>query len=591
MASKSVGRYFVSGGSDKGEQGPPSRLVASALAVLMILAAARLLYFGRDLTFVGDEWAFINNRRDWTLDAFLVPHNEHLVLFPAAVFKLLFPTVGLTDFWVYLSTVVVAHLVCVALLFRLARHRVGDRLALLASLPILFLGSAWQVLLWSFNVGFVVSVAAGLGMLLMLDRGDRRGDAFACLLLSLSLASASIGLPFAAGAVVEVLLRPRRLRRLWVALVPLSLYALWYVAYGPSSLQTARGGVGPGVLEGSTANLTAVPAYAAKMAATAFGGLAGLRPAWGGLVMVVALAVALSRLLRVKAVPVRFVSLGTGAVAYWVLTALTRAHFSPPSESRYVYLGAVLIVLMAVEIARGVRPSRPALAVIALLVGLALVGNASSLAQGARDFQVLANFWHADMFALEVARPGIRPDFPIDPEHAPELIAGPYYAAVKQLGSPADKVADFAARPDPVRQAADSAVARALGSTRKLTPKRSLAGAAPVLDAAHGGMVSLQRTKRPTVASATRCLALEPRTSQSALDLTVPQAGIVVTTRPPAPVSVFVRRLADRFPAQPFAHHGGGSRTGLLLPRGRLSNPWHVRLATASSIQVCGLAK
>ncbi len=152
------------------------RLAILALGFLMVIAAAALIYVGGGLTFVKDEWAFIYSRREWTLDVFLASHNGHLVLFPVGVFKVLFATVGLTEHWVYLLTVVGAHLVCVGLMFVLARRRVGDRLALAACVPILFLGSAYQNLLWPFQVGLFASVAAGLGALLMLDRRDTRGD-------------------------------------------------------------------------------------------------------------------------------------------------------------------------------------------------------------------------------------------------------------------------------------------------------------------------------------------------------------------------------------------------------------------------------
>ena len=147
---------------------PRGRLAALVLGLLMAIAGAALMYVGGGLTFVNDEWAFIYTRREWTLDVFLQPHVEHLVLFPVGVYKALFATVGLTEHWVYRLTVVGAHLVCVALVFVLARRRVGDGLALAASVLILFLGSAYENLLWPFQVGLVASVAAGLGTLLML---------------------------------------------------------------------------------------------------------------------------------------------------------------------------------------------------------------------------------------------------------------------------------------------------------------------------------------------------------------------------------------------------------------------------------------
>ena len=73
---------------------------------------------------------------------------------------------------------------------------------------------AWQNILWPFQVGWLLSLAAGLGALLALDRGDRRGEAAACALVALSLASSGIGVAIAAGVLVDVLWR--RPRAAWI---------------------------------------------------------------------------------------------------------------------------------------------------------------------------------------------------------------------------------------------------------------------------------------------------------------------------------------------------------------------------------------
>ena len=117
---------------------------ALVLAGLMAVCAAGLLYAGRALTFYYDEWDFVQGRRGWTVDTFLQPHNEHLSLVPVAIFKLLFVTAGLDHYWVYRAVNVGFHLICVALLYVLARRRLGPWLALAAAVPILFLGSAWR---------------------------------------------------------------------------------------------------------------------------------------------------------------------------------------------------------------------------------------------------------------------------------------------------------------------------------------------------------------------------------------------------------------------------------------------------------------
>jgi hypothetical protein len=79
---------------------------------------------------------------------------------------------------------------------------------------VLFLGPAFDDLIWDFQTGLNGSLAFGLGALLMLERGDRRGDLSACVLLSIGMTFSSLELPFIAAALVDVLLRPERLRRL-----------------------------------------------------------------------------------------------------------------------------------------------------------------------------------------------------------------------------------------------------------------------------------------------------------------------------------------------------------------------------------------
>ena len=69
-------------------------------------------------------------------------------------------------YWPYRAVVVALHLVCVALIYVYAERRVGGWLAFAAALLILFLGPAWQVIVWPFEMAWVASLAAGLGALL-----------------------------------------------------------------------------------------------------------------------------------------------------------------------------------------------------------------------------------------------------------------------------------------------------------------------------------------------------------------------------------------------------------------------------------------
>ena len=79
-------------------------------------------------------------------------------MIPAAVYKILFLAVGLEEYRADPVMVLVAHLACVVLVYLLARSRVSPAIAAFAAGAILALGSAWQNLLWPFQIGFLVSL-------------------------------------------------------------------------------------------------------------------------------------------------------------------------------------------------------------------------------------------------------------------------------------------------------------------------------------------------------------------------------------------------------------------------------------------------
>jgi hypothetical protein len=94
------------------------------------------------------------------------------VVGPALVYKLLQTFFGMSSAMPYYAVSISLFLTSAVLLFAYLRSRVGDWLALLAAVLILFLGAAFEDLLWAFQLGYFASAAAGLGMLLALDRED-----------------------------------------------------------------------------------------------------------------------------------------------------------------------------------------------------------------------------------------------------------------------------------------------------------------------------------------------------------------------------------------------------------------------------------
>src|SRR5262245_55541518 len=169
------------------------------LAVALFASGVLLVALGSHLVFEGDDWNVVLDRRGHSPSDFLDPHQGHLVLGVVLVYKLLLVAFGMSSPIPYHAASTLLYLVAAALLFVYMRPRVGDWLALFGTTVILFFGASALDLLPSFQIFFSGSMAAGLGALLMLDRGDRRGDVAACLLLLISISFSELGIAFSVG--------------------------------------------------------------------------------------------------------------------------------------------------------------------------------------------------------------------------------------------------------------------------------------------------------------------------------------------------------------------------------------------------------
>jgi len=562
-ASRAVERFWVT-----------PRAATAVLGGLMAVCAAVLLYAGRGFIFYFDEWAFVINRRSWTLDTFFSPHNEHISALPIAIYKLLFATAGLDHYWVYRVVLTAFHLVAVGLLYLLVRRRVGSWLAVAFVTPVLFLGSAWENLLWPFQIGIIGSVVFGLAMLLALERGDRAGDALACVFLLLSISSSSVGLSFFVAALVEIVLRERNWRQLWVPLVPALLYAVWWVEYAPRELQA---GGSP------TRNVLEVPSYVAESAAGAVGGLTSLGIEWGRPLALLAALLVVRRLLRGAGLSVRFWALLATILAAWSLSAIGRAQLDQPAASRYIYTGGILIVLLGAELARGARPSRRAGILLTLGVCAAAVGNIGELRGGRAHLLTFSHYVQSSLTALELARPSAAPEFRPDPARAPNIYAGDYFDAVRQYGSPAASVAALRQEAEVYRQSADATLVGAF-QVAPMPADEQTAGGSLGVDELHWGTASAEGP----------CHTFTPNNAGAAIDATVSGPGVVVTPSQSAgsPVQVSLRRFGDAFPP-PSLQIPGESTSVLRLPRGSGAGDrlWHVRLLATEPLRVCSLAR
>jgi hypothetical protein len=414
----------------------PRGLLASDLLFILACAVAvcLLLYLNRYSTFFHDEWSFILDRRAWSLEAFMRPHNEHWALMPAIVYKVLFATVGLHSYLPYLAVLMAVHVAASSAVYVLVRRHNGQVPALAAGTLMLFLGTGEDNLFWAFQMGFVGAAAAGAwAIVLLVTRSSLRAEVGAALLLVVAVATQGTSLFFVAATVAMLALDTGRWRRLWVVVPATVAFGAWYVAFGSSAISAHRDPL-------TLAGLQQVPTYVVTGASYAIGRLTG----WGeqvGLVLFVGLGFATAVHISGRR-PLRSAAVAgfAGLLAQFALTGMVRAQLgvTQATSSRYVYIAAILI-LVATSGWIGTRFAelrlRP-LAVLGAVFVLALGANLSVLPQGRDAYRLRADATRASIIVIDryAGSPAV-PDeanlFPIPAKHWLDEIEA-------QLGLPLD---------------------------------------------------------------------------------------------------------------------------------------------------------
>jgi hypothetical protein len=459
------------------------RRPAAVLAVVLLAASALILWAGRGITLIGDEWSWVTTGTQVTAGALLDEYNGHLNALTEATYIVLPRTAGLADYAAYRVVALVLHLVVALLVYALARPRVGAWPAVAAAGLIAVLGTGADAFLHAIEVGILGASAACLAALWNLDRGTRRNDLAACGLLIAGLASFSSAVAFTAGVWAEVLARPDRRRRIWVPAVPTALYLAWRLHWGGSLSGESNGSSG-GVLH--------VIAHAWEAASGAVGGLAGLQifsptlrahvPWAGGLTQVLsgvaAVLLAWVVVRRGRLTP-RLANLVVAALLLWGLTAVARGSLGDLAASRYVYQGAVIVVLIVVEALAGLSAPRRVMAAAALAVVVSAGLNLAWMVVWGNHLRDESTTARAQLAALDIAGPRTPPTFRPSATFALSTItARSYFDDVRRFGSsPAYGTAELRRAPEPTREAADGVLARATGL--RVTPGRAPATGSP----------------------------------------------------------------------------------------------------------------
>ena len=452
-------------------------------------------------------------------------------------------------------------------------------------------------------------MVGGVGALLALDRRTLNGDIAACVLLGLSLASASPGIAVAAGLTLEVLLTRKR-RDLWIVAIPIALYALWWVGYQHTQFTRHA--------------LLVLPRFMFDSAAGTLSGLVGLAQvnvlndgtgdflSWGAPLLVVALVAMAWRLRTLGRIPTRVLTLSTILFVFWFLTGIGRAYVAVGSlvltstgdESRYLYIGAAYVILLVVELAwasvgapvrRGSRTAwmargtpasqgvprqalrQPALAVvIAVLLVAAVLSNLNPLDAGATLLRGQAQDTQAELATMNLSRNIVAPNYVSNGFIFGVVRARAWFSAEKALGAPPLSPGMLTGLSEFARQAADSQLINILHNIPASTPTGSspppIDGVSAGTDRSRGGCV------RFTPA------AFVPQGVSSSIQVTIPAGGLII--RPgSSPTTVGVRRFSSS--ALPLGTVTPGTEAGLLIKPDLAPQPWHAQITAAAPFSVC----
>lgn len=550
----------------------PRRSAAIPLIFLsgaLACSGALLLILQSHLTFYGDDWEFLLTRRGMSLGVFLNPHNDHITIIPVAIYKALLAIFGMTSAVPFQIVSTLVFLLSVVLLFVYLRRRCGNWPGLLAAVLILFMGAAWSDLLWSFQIGFSGSVAAGIGALLALDRDDRRGDLAACTLLVVAIAFSELGVPFAVATFVSVVLGPPpRRRRLYISLAPVALYGLWYLGWGHRAHQWASFhnlvNSPKFVFDSASQNLASLLGLATPLSGHANVNLVGLN--WGRILLIITIGLAIWRVRRLGG-PSRWLwaVLAAGG-AFWFLTAVNAIPgLRTPASSRYQYPGAIFVLLIAAELLHGVRIERRGLTVAAAVTVAAVISGLILLQDGYNLRREPNDLLRARLAAVEIGRGGERDNLRVGFPPLQAFDARLYFSAVDAFGSPAFTEAQLVA--SQYRARADQLLARAEG----IQLWRAPAGSGRGPGAGHG------------------CLTL-PGDPSGLTSLALPPGGYTLRARGTQGALLGAARFAH-LPRIMLGSLRPGTRASISMPSDRSTHPWRLSSLGPGAAVVCPSAR
>ena len=543
----------------RGDTERAERLARTGLVLAMALSALTILLLGRDLTFWSDELDWLTFGNDFDPGQLLHPHGSHLIATSRAIYEAL-PRIFGTDYLPFRIVGVACLQACAVLVFVLVKRRMGALVALAPAVVLLFFGSAQDMTLSPLGIPFTLSIAFGLAAFLAVERGDLRGDVAGVVLLTLAGLSHTFGTIIAVGVAVYLLVEPGSRRRIWVAAVPIVLWIAWWLWARQFHQSIASG-----------SDVFGAPLFILRAAGAAIEGCFGIPPNLGGelgplalvlrvvfdLAAVVVAAALVVLIRRTRGTPWLWAYLAT-ILAFWGGIALAEGTGRDPETPRYLFFGAIMLVLIAAEAlrSRGIpdRWRRPLL----VAWGVALVCNISLLFYEIPGFDDDAANVQAQVAMIELGGERVEPTLQVRELDPPASLHVPSPAAAldqftDEIGPLGFTLDEVRAQPEDVRLGADFVLVRSLAITTFPAPEGSVPAAADC------------RTFRPGDDGYTD-LELQPGANFLALARDPGEPG--------APL--LLGRFAD-VASVPVGTLTRGQELGLLLPPDAAAEPWSAR--------------
>ncbi len=535
-----------------------------AMAIVLIVAQWRIAFFQ-------DTFAFLLDRQPWTPYNFLFPHNEHIVILPVAITKTLLAIFGMTSNVPEQIQMGITVLAAATLLFVWLRRRLDPWLATIGAVLFLFLGSAWPTILWPFENEFTLPVVFGLAGLLLLEREDAKGDAWACAMFVLGTISGSLGVCFIAAAFVEVVLQRERRgwRRAYVFAVPLLVYLAWYAGWG----HTAEHHI-------TIHNILHSPQYVLEGFASSLDSLAGLSTIqanvsgnndWGRPLVIGAIGLLAFSQWRRPGFSKTFWVVTAAAVSYWLLAAFDFVPGREASAARYVYAGALFTLLMIAEVLRKWPLSRKALWIAGAVAVCAIGPNIVQMKEGSSWEKEQSVLTRSDLGALEIARDTVSPEYALLSVESTGTAslglvnAGLWFEAVDKWGSPADSPSQIETEPEGGKEHADLVLAEALPIASSTEPG-GLVGAPP---------------------AGVACVTLPGGGASSGKQVPLKPGRTTIEVAAGGPAAIALRRFATE--SFPVTIPGGEAdqTTVVEIPKDRATQPWYMHVEAGQTARVC----